>query len=231
MRSRKDLQHLLELWLTAVAVSWEPWAKPHHITHARHVYVHLGSYPSNQSTPFLSAGRETQGQEGRTGCEDAGPLRAPREVSKASWSGFEVNQWAEWNRGGRKQTKSCRQKGKEEIKKVKIYSGETWRSEQWVLRRRLCNNKQVRHRCEEKRSWLSVHDENVMLINSVTSRLQATTVNNGRCYLLCDYLNLLNYYIAPISTSIHSIYYPACYIVFRWNNTSSCKSLPRLHFC
>ncbi len=64
--------------------SREPWAKPHHITHARRVYVHLPFKPVH---PVLSAGRETKGQEE---CEE-GPVRALRkEAAKASWSGFDL---------------------------------------------------------------------------------------------------------------------------------------------
>ncbi|KAK2842230.1 hypothetical protein Q5P01_012430 [Channa striata] len=71
-----------------------------------------GVLPFKPMPPLLFAGRETKSQE-----EDDRPPRAWREASKASWSGFEVNQWAERNKDSRKKRKSCRQTQKKRLRK------------------------------------------------------------------------------------------------------------------
>lgn len=97
---------------------------------------------------LLSAGRETEGQVEERG-EKTGLSGPEREASRASWSGFEVNRWAEWHKGSRREAECCRRSGRETQRKWRV---SPWRENkvpggnQQVVRRRLCRTiAQVRH--------------------------------------------------------------------------------------
>lgn len=117
-KARRNPQHLTELWLTAVA--GQESRKPNPIT-LRMPNMSMSIWgPTLQTAAALALCRQRdQGTRGGRGCEEDGPLRARREASKASWSGFEVDQWAELDKGSKE--KSHRQK--EKRKKIKDCCG------------------------------------------------------------------------------------------------------------
>lgn len=101
--------------------SGEPWAK----SHTRHVNVHLGSHSSNHCPPYspvspsIFCPHKDRGIRAGQG-EKTGLLRL--EGSKASWSGFEVTQWAKWWEQKKKQKESLKEL-QGVLRKVNIIEG------------------------------------------------------------------------------------------------------------
>lgn len=95
--------------------------------------------PTLQTTaPLTLCQQRDQGTRGGRECEDR-PLRAWREASEASWSGFEVNQWAECEKESRKKRKSCKEDIRKEANRRKrleqqvLVTGERGVTKVWTL--------------------------------------------------------------------------------------------------
>lgn len=135
-----------QLWLAQTAPSQTPW---HNTCPTR--LCPSGVLPFKPSAPLALCRQRDQGTSGGTEWEDRPFRGSGREASEASWSGFEVNRWAEWCKGSRRKTKCCRRSGRKRLRNWRLLSRRKNKSDNSVA--------QVRH-VAGKVSAPSAYDNN-----------------------------------------------------------------------